>query len=237
MECLLNIDLGELPDEDEQLYALAHVANIACGAHAGDEASIRQALERCSRHGTRAGAHPSYVDREGFGRRAMDVTPEVLRAQVAEQCARLAAQARALGVPVEFAKPHGALYHSANREPSLARAVVSAVSEVLGPRVIVIGPGSGALREAAREAGLSYAREGFADRGTLPDGTLVPRGQPGAVITDPRVAKENALRLARGGTIDTLCVHGDTPGALAVAREVRAALDSLATPTSSPQQP
>jgi UPF0271 protein len=227
MACLLNIDLGELPDEDEQLYALAHVANIACGGHAGDDASIRQALERCARHGTRAGAHPSYVDREGFGRRALDVTPEVLRAQVAEQCARLAERARALGVPLEFAKPHGALYHSANRDPALARAVVSAVGEVLGPRVTVVGPGSGALSEAAREAGLAYAREGFADRGTLPDGTLVPRGQPGAVITDPAVAKDNAVRLARGGTIDTLCVHGDTPGAVAVAREVRAALDAL----------
>lgn len=226
-ECLLNIDLGELPDEDEQLYALAHVANIACGGHAGDEASMRQALERCARHGTRAGAHPSYVDREGFGRRALDVTPEVLRAQVAEQCARLAAQARALGVPLEFAKPHGALYHSANRAPPLARAVVAAVSEVLGPHVVIIGPGAGALSEAAREAGLSYAREGFADRGALPDGSLIPRGQPGAVITDPQVARENTVRLARGGAIDTLCVHGDTPGAVVVAREVRAALDTL----------
>ncbi len=226
-ECLLNIDLGELPDEDEQLYALAHVANIACGGHAGDEASMRQALERCARHGTRAGAHPSYEDREGFGRRALEVTPEVLRAQVAGQCARLAGLARALGVPLEFAKPHGALYHSANRAPALARAVVAAVSEALGPHVIIIGPGAGALREAAQEAGLAYAREGFADRGTLPDGTLIPRGQPGAVITDPRVAQENAVRLARGGTIDTLCVHGDTPGAAVLAREVRAALDTL----------
>lgn len=227
MECLLNIDLGELPEEDEQLYALAHVANIACGGHVGDEATIRQALERCARHGTRAGAHPSYVDREGFGRRALDVTPEMLRAQIVEQCARLAAQARSLNVPVEFAKPHGALYHASNRDFALARAVVSAVREVLGPGVTIIGPGAGALRDAAREAGLAYAREGFADRGTLPDGTLVPRGQPGAVITDPLVAKENAVRLARGGTIDTLCVHGDTPGAVAVAREVRSALDAL----------
>jgi UPF0271 protein len=229
-ECLLNIDLGELPDEDEQLYALAHVANIACGGHAGDEASMRQALERCARHGTRAGAHPSYVDRDGFGRRALEVAPEVLRGQVAEQCARLAGLARALGVPLEFAKPHGALYHSANRSPALAQAVVAAVSEVLGPRVILIGPATGALSEAAREAGLSYAREGFADRGTLPDGSLIPRGQPGAVVTDPQVARENAVRLARGGTIDTLCVHGDTPGAVAVARQVRAALDALPRP-------
>ena len=230
MDCLLNIDLGELPGEDEHLYALAHVANIACGGHAGDEASIRAALEQCLRHGTHAGAHPSYADREGFGRRALEVTPEVLRTQVVEQCTRLATQARALGVPVEYAKPHGALYHSANKSPELARAVVSAVREVLGSRVIVIGPPSGALREAAQEAGLAYAREGFADRGTLPDGSLIPRGQPGAVITDPQVAQQNAIRLAQGGTIDTLCVHGDTPGAVTVARQVRAALDSLAGP-------
>lgn len=229
-ECLLNIDLGELPDEDEQLYALAHVANIACGGHAGDDASMRQALERCARHGTRAGAHPSYVDREGFGRRGLEVTPEVLRGQITEQCARLAEQAQALGVPLEFAKPHGALYHAANRAPALARAVVAAVNEVLGPRVIIIGPATGALSDAAREAGLSYAREGFADRGTLPDGSLIPRGQPGAVITDPQVARENTVRLARGRTIDTLCVHGDTPGAVAVARQVRAALDALPRP-------
>ncbi|MDY7231524.1 5-oxoprolinase subunit PxpA [Hyalangium rubrum] len=224
--CLLNIDLGELPDEDEQLYALAHVANIACGGHAGDERSIREALERCVRHGTQAGAHPSYEDREGFGRRALEVTPEVLRAQVAAQCARLAAQASAVGVPVQFSKPHGALYHAANRDPALARAVVTATKEVLGPRVTVIGPGAGALREAALAEGLSYAREGFADRATLPDGTLVPRGQPGAVITDPTVARENARRLSQSGTVDTLCVHGDTQGAVGIAREVRAVLDA-----------
>jgi UPF0271 protein len=225
--CLLNIDLGELAEEDEQLYVLAHVANIACGGHAGDERSIRQALERCRRHGTRAGVHPSYMDRENFGRRAMDVTPELLRTQVAQQCTALATQASAVGVPVEFAKPHGALYHAANRDPALARAVVSAVAGVFGLQLTFIGPGTGALREAAQAAGLRYAREGFADRATLPDGSLVPRGQPGAVITEPRVARENAVRLAQGGSVDTLCVHGDTPGAVSVAREVRTALDAL----------
>lgn len=227
MPCPLNIDLGELPDEDEELYRLAHIASIACGGHAGDDASIRTALARCARHGTRAGAHPSYVDREGFGRRALEVTPEVLRAQVAEQCARLAGHAAPLGVLLEYAKPHGALYHSANRDPALARALVSAVGEVLGSRVTIIGPPSGALREAAREAGLSFAREGFADRGALPDGSLVPRGQPGALITDPALARDSAVRLARSGALDTLCVHGDTPGAVSVAREVRAALDAI----------
>ena len=227
-QCLLNIDLGELAEEDEQLYLLAHVANIACGGHAGDERSVRQALERCRRHGTRAGVHPSYVDRAGFGRQAQNVAPEVLRGQVVEQCGLLASQALAVGVPVEFAKPHGALYHAANRDPLLAQAVVSAVAEVFGTGITFIGPPTGALREAAQQAGLRYAREGFADRATLPDGTLMPRSQPGAVITDPSVARQNASRLARGGEVDTLCVHGDTPGAVSVAREARAVLDALA---------
>ncbi|TSC34030.1 LamB/YcsF family protein [Corallococcus sp. Z5C101001] len=228
--CLLNIDLGELPGEDEQLYALAHLANIACGGHAGDAASMRRALELCERHGTRAGAHPSYEDRENFGRKALSVAPEVLRAQVAGQCARLAALARERGVPVRHAKPHGALYHAANQAPALARAVVDGVVDALGQDVTFVGPGTGALRDAARAAGLGYAREGFADRGTLPDGTLIPRGQPGAVLTDVALARENTARLATGGAVDTLCVHGDTPGAVALAREVRAMLDALEQP-------
>ena len=229
-ECLLNIDLGEHPGEDEQLYALAHVANIACGGHAGDDASMRRALELCARHGTRVGAHPSYEDREGFGRKALDVTPEVMRRQVAGQCARLARLAASQGVPVRYAKPHGALYHAANASPALARAVVEGVVEALGRSLTIIGPGTGALRDAAREAGLAYAREGFADRGTRPDGSLIPRGQPGAVLTDPARARENTVRLATGGGVDTLCVHGDTPGAVELAREVRAILDALALP-------
>lgn len=230
-ECLLNIDLGELPDEDERLYAFAQVANIACGGHAGDERSMCRALEACSRHGTCAGAHPSYEDRANFGRQALQVAPEVLRAQVAAQCSRLLTVASEVGVPVRYAKPHGALYHAANRDPVLARAVVQGILESLGLGTTVLGPGSGALSEAARDAGLLYAREGFADRGTLPDGSLIPRGQPGAVLSDPAVARENALRLALGGTVDTLCVHGDSPGAVDMAREVRAVLDVLSLRT------
>jgi len=228
VDCPLNMDLGELPDEDPRLYAHAQVAHIACGGHAGDEASMRRALEACAHHGTRAGAHPSFEDREHFGRVELRVTPEVLRAQVAAQCTRLAELGREVGVPVRSAKPHGALYHAANREPALARAVVDGVVEALGAGVLLVGPGMGALREAAREAGLAYAREGFADRGTWEDGSLIPRGEPGAVVTDAAVAREKALRLALSGTVDTLCVHGDSPGAVELAREVRSVLDVLA---------
>ncbi|MCY0997756.1 LamB/YcsF family protein [Myxococcus sp. MISCRS1] len=229
-ECLLNIDLGELPDEDERLYALAHVANIACGAHAGDDASMRRALALCARHGTRAGAHPSYEDREGFGRRALDVPPEALRRQVAHQCARLARLAREERLPVSHAKPHGALYHAANASPALARAVVEGIVEALGTGVTLIGPPTGALADAATDAGLCLAREGFADRGTLPDGSLIPRGQPGAVLTDLARVRENTVRLVTGGGVDTVCVHGDTPGAVELAREVRTTLEALALP-------
>ncbi|MCP3098113.1 LamB/YcsF family protein [Myxococcus sp. K15C18031901] len=227
-ECLLNIDLGELPEEDERLYALARVANIACGGHAGDEASMRRALTLCARHGASAGAHPSYEDRGHFGRRALEVAPEVLRGQVAEQCARLARLAREAQVPVRFAKPHGALYHAANASPALARAVVAGLVEALGADLTLISPPEGALRDAANEAGLTHAREGFADRGTRPDGSLIPRGQPGAVLTDAARIRDNTVRLATGGTVDTLCVHGDTPGAVELAREVRSTLDALA---------
>ena len=226
--CLLNIDLGELPGEDERLYASAQVANIACGGHAGDEASMRHALEACVRHGTRAGAHPSFEDRAHFGRQELSVAPELLRAQVSAQCARLATLASEVGVPVRYAKPHGALYHAANRDPALARAVVEGVVEALGSELTFLGPAEGALREAAREAGLVYAREGFADRGTRPDGSLIPRGQPGALVSSLEEARDTALRLALGGTVDTLCVHGDSPGAVAMAHEVRAVLDVLA---------
>ncbi|MCY1083084.1 LamB/YcsF family protein [Archangium lansingense] len=232
-ECLLNIDLGELPEEDERLYASAQVANIACGGHAGDAQSMRRALEFCARHGTRAGAHPSYEDRANFGRKELQVAPEMLRAQVAAQCSRLLAIASEVGVPVCYAKPHGALYHAANRDPALAHAVVEGVLESLGPGITFIGPGAGALREAARAVGVAYAREGFADRGTLPDGSLIPRGQPGAVLSDPAVARENALRLALSGTVDTLCVHGDSAGAVEMAREVRAVLEVLSLRSES----
>jgi 5-oxoprolinase (ATP-hydrolysing) subunit A len=227
VECPLNMDLGEAPEEDDRLYLHAQVAHIACGGHAGDEASMRRALAACARHGTRVGAHPSFEDREHLGRRELAVAPEVLQAQVAAQCARLAQLAAEVGLAVRSAKPHGALYHAANGRPELARAVVRGVVEALGPGVLLVGPPSGALRDEAREAGLAYAREGFADRGTRADGSLIARGEPGAVVTDVALARDTARRLVLSGEVDTVCVHGDTPGALALAREVRGVLDVL----------
>ena len=227
---LLNLDLGELPDEPEALYALADLAHLACGGHAGDEASMAEALARCRRHGTRAGAHPSYPDREGFGRRTLALAPPALAASVTEQCARLARLARAAEVRLWSVKPHGALYHAADGDPGLAEAVLDGALRALGPGFELVGPAGGALAAAAARRGVAFAREGFADRAMRRDGgrwCLVPRGEPGALLADPAAAAAQARAFAESGEFDTLCVHGDTPGALAVARAVRAALDAL----------
>jgi UPF0271 protein len=221
---VLNIDAGELLDEPEELYAIADVVSIACGGHAGDAASMRRVLDLCKVHGTSAGAHPSYVDREGFGRRAQPIAPDALRGQVADQCEQLFAQAQAACVPIEYLKPHGALYHAADADEAIARAVIAGAIEVLGYEITCIGPANGELAKAADRAGIRFAREAFADRAVLPSGKLVPRDQPGAVIHDPRVAAARALELARSRDVDTLCVHGDTPGSVAIARAVRDAI-------------
>jgi UPF0271 protein len=223
---LVNIDLGELLGEPDELYASAHVANIACGGHAGDADSMRRAVALCQAHGTRVGAHPSFPDREGFGRRPLPIAASEMRRVVAGQCRQLASVAREAGVRVEFVKAHGALYHAASANADLAEAVLAGALEALGPDVTIIGPPAGALASAAARAHVAYAREGFADRGTRPDGTLVPRGQPGALVLDPDAAAERAAELLRSAQFDTVCVHGDTPGAAAIARAVRAALEN-----------
>jgi UPF0271 protein len=224
----LNIDLGELPGEPEALYAYAHIANVACGGHAGDDASMKRAISLCRTFGTRLGAHPSYPDRDGFGRRPLALSPATLRAHLAEQCGRLASLARELGEPIATVKPHGALYHAAHRDPALAEALVEASLESLGTEVVVIGPPRGALAAAAAGAGLGYAREAFADRRVRPDGSLVARGEPGALVLDPVDAAARARERARDPDIDTICVHGDTPQAVVLAGAVRSALDAAA---------
>jgi UPF0271 protein len=227
MGVFLNVDLGELPGEPDDLYASAHVANIACGGHAGDEETMRVAIEMCRARGAKVGAHPSYPDRAGFGRVEMTMPLDSLRASIAGQCARLAAVARIEGQPVRFLKPHGALYHAAARERGIARAFIEGAKESLGRTITVIGPAQSALAEEALRASLSFAREGFADRATRADGSLVPRGEPGALVADPGQAAERARTLLSTHAVDTLCVHGDTPGAVEIARAVRATLDAI----------
>lgn len=222
---LLDIDLGELPDEPEALYACAHLANVACGGHAGDDASMRRAVALCAAHGARVGAHPSYPDRDGFGRRPMRMAAADLRASVAEQCARLRDAAREGGMPVTYVKAHGALYHAARVDAEVAGALLGGAIDALGSAITVVGPPAGELLAAAARDGVRYAREGFADRSMRPDGTLVPRGEPGALVTDPAEAAHRALDLAAAGGIEAICCHGDTPGAVKIARAVRDALD------------
>jgi UPF0271 protein len=222
----LNIDLGELDDEPEGLYAAADIANIACGGHAGDERSMRRALRQCLLHGVAAGAHPSFPDRENFGRVRLALAPSALRASVAEQCDRLATLADEEGLPLRFVKPHGALYHAANDDPEVARAVVAAAIESLGHGVVMIGPPRGHLRAFAEDEALAFAAEGFADRATRDDGTLVPRSERGALVTEPAAAAAQARALLGRGGFVTLCVHGDTPGAEAIARAVRDVVDA-----------
>jgi UPF0271 protein len=225
---VLNIDLGELPDEPEALYESAHIAHVACGGHAGDEATMAHAVALCMRHKAAVGAHPSYPDRAGFGRRRVTLGATELRATVREQCARLAMVAADAGVGVRFVKAHGALYHAAGEDHGVAAALVEGALAALGPGVTLVGPARGELPAAAARAGLAFLREGFADRATRADGTLVPRGEAGALILDPPVAAARARMLSARGDVDTICVHGDTPGAVAIARAVRQALDDAA---------
>jgi UPF0271 protein len=233
----LNVDLGERPDEPDELYALADVVNVACGGHAGDAASVERACRLALAGGARVAAHPSYPDRAGFGRHSLPLAPGELARAVREQCETLAAAARRLGLVVDAVKPHGALYHDAARRPDLAAALALACRVGLGlppgAPLTYVGP-PGAEPPASPAGPLAYLAEGFADRAYEPDGSLRPRSAPGALLTDPRACAEQARALARSGRVRTLCVHGDTPGALAVARAVRRALDDLAPPPARP---
>lgn len=221
---LLNMDAGEHEDENEALLALADAVNIACGGHAGDERSMARLVRLSRDHGARVGAHPSYPDCAGFGRTSIAMPIAALRESVASQCAFLRRVAESLGVRVAHVKPHGALYHDATTNRLVATAVLDGVRASLGD-VVIVGAPHGALHDEAYARGLTYEREGFADRARRADGSLVPRNEPGALVVDPHRAAAQARLLAAEG-IDTICVHADTPGALAIARAVRAALDA-----------
>ncbi len=236
----LNCDLGEGGRHDAELMALITSANIACGGHAGDEATMRSTVELALRHGVAIGAHPGFADREHFGRRDLPLGPAELGALVAGQIAALAALA-----PLRHVKPHGALYHRAERDPLAAEAVAQAV-RAAGAHLILFGLAGGRLVAAGRALGLRVAGEAFADRAYRTDGSLVPRGEPGAVLADPAQAAAQGLELARFGqarSIDgrkvpvsaqTLCLHGDGPEAAAAARELRRALEAAGVELCAP---
>ena len=217
----LNADLGEGAAHDAELMPLIRAANVGCGQHAGDALTARAALKLAARHGVEVGAHPGYPDRANFGRAELSWNAETAGAHLLMQVGGLIALARAIPVAVTFLKPHGALYHRANADPAIAGAV-AAVALLNGLELVGL-PDSELARAAAR-LNIPYRREGYADRRYSPAGTLVPRDRPDALIHDPAKAAEQARRLA--GHIDTLCVHGDTPGALAFTRELAARLNS-----------
>lgn len=228
MRPFLNIDAGESGAESEDLYRYADRVNVACGGHAGDEGSMRRVVTLCRAFRTAVGAHPSYPDRPNFGRVSMVMTPGALAASVTEQVAALAEMGERIGVRVTSIKPHGALYHDANRDRAIAESVLRAAMAVLRSELLVIGPPVGFLHDVSRELGLRFAREVFADRGVR-GGALIPRGEPGALIEDPKQAAENARSLLKQGEFETMCVHGDTPHAVEIACAVRAALEPRKT--------
>lgn len=237
----LNADLGEtvagVPTaDDEAMFAVISSASVACGGHAGDAASLRAAVDRAARFGVAVGAHPSYPDRAGFGRLALAMTPEALTESVTAQLSALVAS----GADVRYVKPHGALYHAVAADRAQADAVVSAIAALadrLGRALPVLGL-HGQIERAAHAAGLGFVREAFLDRGYRPDGMLVARSEPGALLHDPAEVAERAVRLVREGVVQaadgtlvaveaaSLCVHGDSPDAVAMARAVRAALEA-----------
>ncbi len=227
---LLNIDAGELPGESPELYQLADIVNVAVGGHAGDAVSIARAVSLAKAAGARLFAHPSFPDREHFGRRPMTLPAAVLTKTLEEQLLALRDAASGAGLAVEGIKAHGALYHAADGDPALAALVVDVGRRLLGPTFAVIGPPGGALARAAAHARARFLAEAFADRGVRADGSLIARGEPGALIAEPAAAAARANVLVRGGRVDTICVHGDMPSSLSVARAVRAELDAAVRP-------
>ena len=235
----INADLGEYdgppPEPARALLRAVTSVNIACGWHAGDAVSMRLTIVEAAAFGVQIGAHPSYPDREGFGRRAMPMTPAEITDAIAHQVHALCAVATAERASVRHVKPHGALYNLACRDRHAADAIVAGIVLVDG-RLALYAPSGSALAEAGRAASLQVLAEGFLDRAYEDDGALTPREVPGAVLDDPEAACVRAVTWAQTGQVrtrtgrlvtlglDTLCVHGDTPAAVTMAARVRAAL-------------
>jgi UPF0271 protein len=219
----LNADLGEgfvgvSPPDDATLLTLVSSANIACGYHAGDAVLMRATVAEATKRGVTIGAHPGYPDPTGFGRRDIAASPGEVTAYVIAQVGVLDAFCRAAGTRLRYVKAHGALYNRAVRDAAIADAIAEGI-RLVDASLIMLGLPDSELIAAAGRGGLQSAREGFADRAYRPDGTLVPRTEPGALITDPQLAADQAERLAP--MVDSICVHGDTPGAVSLLRAVR----------------
>lgn len=229
----LNADLGEdCGADDAAMFDVVSSANIACGFHAGGGGVMAASVDAAVAHGVAIGAHVSYRDREHFGRRALDVAPAILAADVLEQLASLGECCERRGTRVRYVKPHGALYHAITADRAQAEAVVQAITE-FDPSLPLLGLPATVAVEVARTAGLTTLVEAFADRAYTSEGGLVARGLPGSVLDDPDLVAARMLALVRTGHLaaadgtqvavaaDSLCVHGDSPNAVAMARAVR----------------
>ena len=238
----MNCDMGESfgpwkMGADDDVMPNITSANVACGAHAGDPRVMRRTVRAAKQHGVSVGAHPGFADLQGFGRREMQVDPDEIEDILIAQIGALAAIARAEGMPLRHVKAHGALYNMAARDRRLADAIARAI-KAFDSSLVMFGLPKSPLIDAGAAAGLRVAAEGFADRAYEPDGSLTPRSRPGAVIHDPAVVVDRAVRMVREGVvltpagreiplkIDTLCVHGDTPGAAELVKRIRAGLQA-----------
>ena len=228
----LNADLGEGAASDAELLTLVSSANIACGFHAGDASTMLTCVRAALINGVAVGAHPSFPDRENFGRTAMQLPPETVYTQALYQIGALSAIVQAEGGVLRHVKPHGMLYNQAAKDPALADAIAKAVFDV-NPALILVGLAGSELIRAGARHGLATRQEVFADRGYQPDGALVPRSQPNALITDEDQALAQTLEMVLRGRVrsmdglwakvpaDTVCLHGDGAHALAFARRLR----------------
>jgi len=242
----LNADLGEGAGHDAELFELISSANIATGFHAGDSDTMHAAVCAAKEHSVAVGAHPSFFDRENFGRKELKVSNEEVFDAVAYQLGIFQAVASAVGMRPNHVKPHGALYNMAVRDKKLADAIARAITSV-DPKLILFAPDNTELARAGEAHGLQIAREVFGDRNYLNDGWLVPRTRPDALLRDPKEAAHRVLRMLRQGKVrsveghdvdvraETICVHGDTPGAVEFARELRTQLESQGVRISAPQ--
>jgi UPF0271 protein len=227
----LNADVGEGLD-DSALIPYLSSCNVACGMHAGDPSRMDETVALALSHGVRVGAHPGYPDREHFGRVFLEMSADAVERLVLYQIAALDGFVRSRGGTLTHVKPHGALYHAGGEFPDVARAIAEGVRR-LRPSLVLVGPPESLLLAAGRDAGLPVAAEGFADRRYMPDGTLVPRSEADALLRAPDETAEQALSIAKEGEVrardgsrlavhvETICLHGDTPGAADSARAIR----------------
>lgn len=244
----LNADLGEsfsawTMGDDAAMLDIVSSANVACGFHAGDPMTMRATCEAAASRGVVVGAHVSYRDLHGFGRRFIDATPAELVADILAQLGALDAMCRIAGTRISYVKPHGALYNTIVHHEAQAAAVVEAV-RLFDPELPIMCLPGAVVLDLAEQAGMRAVREAFADRGYTPEGTLVSRREPGAVLHDPEVVSARMLRLATEDVVeavdgslvhvqaDSICTHGDSPGAVAMARAVRERLEGAGVPIS-----